>query len=64
MQVNQEVAMNLNDTSLFRQQCYVDGQWLDADSGATIDVTNPADNSVGEHACGQLSRGHIGSVEF
>ncbi|MDH3377343.1 MAG: NADP-dependent succinate-semialdehyde dehydrogenase [Gammaproteobacteria bacterium] len=38
--------MKLNDTSLFRQQCYIDGQWLDADGGATIDVTNPADNSV------------------
>ena len=56
--------MKLNDTSLFRQQCYIDVQWLDADSSATIDVTNPADNSVGEHACGQPSRGHIGSVEF
>jgi succinate-semialdehyde dehydrogenase/glutarate-semialdehyde dehydrogenase len=31
---------------LFRQQCYVDGQWVDADDGSTINVTNPADNSV------------------
>lgn len=36
----------LKDMSLFRQQCYVNGQWIDADSGATIDVTNPADGSV------------------
>ena len=34
--------MQLKDTSLFRQQCYVDGAWVDADGGATIDVTNPA----------------------
>jgi succinate-semialdehyde dehydrogenase/glutarate-semialdehyde dehydrogenase len=27
---------------LFRQQAYVDGAWIDADSGDTIDVTNPA----------------------
>jgi len=37
--------MQLNDSSLFREQCYVDGQWADADSGATFDVLNPADGS-------------------
>ena len=39
-------APQLTDMSLFRQQCYVDGQWIDADSGATIDVTNPATGEV------------------
>ena len=34
--------MNLQDSSLFRQQCYMDGAWVDADEGATVDVTNPA----------------------
>ncbi len=38
--------MNLKDHSLFRQQCYIDGAWTDADDGGTIDVDNPADNSV------------------
>ena len=38
--------MNLKDPSLFRQQCYIDGAWADADDGGTIDVDNPADNSV------------------
>ncbi|WP_322061446.1 NAD-dependent succinate-semialdehyde dehydrogenase [Paraburkholderia sp. J63] len=28
--------------SLFRQQAYIDGQWRDADDGATLDVTNPS----------------------
>ncbi|MEJ2121599.1 MAG: NADP-dependent succinate-semialdehyde dehydrogenase [Alphaproteobacteria bacterium] len=37
--------MQLTDTSLFRQQCYIDGAWLDADDGGTLDVTNPADDS-------------------
>jgi succinate-semialdehyde dehydrogenase/glutarate-semialdehyde dehydrogenase len=32
----------LSDMGLFRQQCYVDGQWVDADGGATIEVANPA----------------------
>ena len=38
--------MQLKDASLLRQQCYVDGQWIDADSKDTFKVTNPADNSV------------------
>ena len=38
----------LNDPSLFRQQCYIDGQWADADGGATLAVTNPAtDKTLG-----------------
>jgi succinate-semialdehyde dehydrogenase/glutarate-semialdehyde dehydrogenase len=39
-------APRLNDMSLFRQQAYVDGAWIDADSGETIDVTNPATGEV------------------
>jgi len=38
--------MQLKDARLLRQQCYVDGQWVDADSKDTFKVTNPADNSV------------------
>ncbi len=34
--------MKLNDTSLFRQQCYINGAWIDADSGETQAVSNPA----------------------
>ena len=39
-------APQLSDPSLFRQQCYVDGQWIDADGGATLAVTNPANGDV------------------
>jgi succinate-semialdehyde dehydrogenase/glutarate-semialdehyde dehydrogenase len=35
-------AMKLLDTRLFRQQCYVDGAWCDADRKETIEVTNPS----------------------
>ena len=38
--------MQLKDQSLFRQQCYIDGAWVDADSGETIDVLNPANGQV------------------
>jgi succinate-semialdehyde dehydrogenase / glutarate-semialdehyde dehydrogenase len=34
--------LNLKDPSLFRQQCYLDGAWVDADGKATIPVVNPA----------------------
>ena len=32
----------LRDPKLLRQQAYVDGEWVDAESGATIPVNNPA----------------------
>lgn len=38
--------MQLKDTSLFRQQAYIDGAWLDADSGETLKVNNPASNET------------------
>ena len=34
--------MQLSNPSLFRQQAYINGKWMDADDGATITVTNPA----------------------
>jgi succinate-semialdehyde dehydrogenase / glutarate-semialdehyde dehydrogenase len=32
----------LKDPKLFREQCYVDGAWIDADSRNSLAVTNPA----------------------
>ena len=32
----------LKDPSLLRQQCYVDGQWVDADDGGSMPVIDPA----------------------
>ena len=34
--------MQIKDSSLFRQQCYVNGAWIDAPGGGTIVVTNKA----------------------
>ena len=36
----------LGDPTLFRQQCYVNGGWIDARSGDAIDVHNPATREV------------------
>lgn len=38
--------MQLKDAQLFRQQAFINGEWLDADSGQTINVTNPATGEV------------------
>lgn len=34
--------LNLKDSGLFQQLCFINGAWCAADSGETIDVTNPA----------------------
>ncbi|AMO24097.1 NADP-dependent succinate-semialdehyde dehydrogenase [Ramlibacter tataouinensis] len=36
------IAPELKNPALWRQQAYVDGAWVDADSGETIAVDNPA----------------------
>lgn len=38
--------MKLNNSPLFRQQCYINGQWLSADNSETMDVTNPATGDI------------------
>src|SRR5258705_3402299 len=38
--------LQLKDPKLFREQCYVDGAWLDASSKKFIDVKNPATGST------------------
>ena len=39
-------SLDLNDPNLFREKCYINGEWLDADTGQTVDVTNPATGDV------------------
>ncbi len=38
--------MKLNDPTLFRQQAFLNGQWIDSQDGTTFDVTNPATTEV------------------
>jgi succinate-semialdehyde dehydrogenase/glutarate-semialdehyde dehydrogenase len=40
------MTLKLKDPTLLRQQCYVDGQWIDAQGGKTVQVTNPANGDV------------------
>ena len=37
-----DARIQLNDPRLFREQCYIDGAWIDAGSRKTIAVTDPA----------------------
>jgi succinate-semialdehyde dehydrogenase/glutarate-semialdehyde dehydrogenase len=39
-------AVDLKDARLFREACYVDGKWIQAGSGQTINVDNPATKEI------------------
>jgi len=41
-----EVKIELDDPALLRQQCYVNGQWVDAASGKVVEVDNPATGEI------------------
>ena len=41
-----DFRIQLSDPSLFREQCYVDGAWVDADNRATSEVSDPASGDV------------------
>ena len=38
--------MKLNDPKLFREACYVGGEWVGSGANETIDVTNPATGEI------------------
>src|SRR5690349_15349850 len=40
------MAIKLQDEKLFRQHCYIDGEWVDAIGRETIPVQNPATGEV------------------
>ena len=39
-----DFRIQLSDPSLFREQCYIDGAWVDADDRSTVEVRDPASN--------------------
>ena len=40
------MSIQLSDQGLLKTQAYIDGQWVDADSGETVPVTNPASGEI------------------
>ena len=37
-----DIRNGLTDASLLKEACYIDGEWVKADSGKTLEVTDPA----------------------
>ena len=37
------LSLQLKDKDLFKQQCFINGKWVEADSGDTFEVFNPSD---------------------
>ena len=56
MSVMTETAarLGLKDGNLFRQQCYVDGEWVDARTAATIDGQQPGRRRDARHGAGRM----------
>jgi succinate-semialdehyde dehydrogenase/glutarate-semialdehyde dehydrogenase len=40
------MTLQLKDQNLFRERCYIDGEWVSAEGGGTHKVTNPATGEV------------------
>ena len=40
------MSLSLSDTALFRTECYINGQWCSAASGAKLAIKNPATGEV------------------
>ena len=40
------MSIQISDQSLLKTRAYINGEWVDADSGATVPVTNPANGEV------------------
>jgi succinate-semialdehyde dehydrogenase/glutarate-semialdehyde dehydrogenase len=41
-----DFRIQLSDPSLFREQCYIDGAWVDADNRARSEVSDPASGEI------------------
>ncbi|MGD8416416.1 MAG: NAD-dependent succinate-semialdehyde dehydrogenase [Pseudomonadales bacterium] len=46
MNLKVDPNVHLNDPSLIRTQAFIDGRWVDGDSGETLPVRNPASGEV------------------
>jgi succinate-semialdehyde dehydrogenase / glutarate-semialdehyde dehydrogenase len=43
---SESIGAQLKDSRLFREACYLDGQWVKAKSGGTVPVDNPATGEI------------------
>ena len=54
--LNPASSLPLKDPTLFRSANYIDGKWVQADSGKTLSVKNPAYRRGGRHGAGRRRR--------
>jgi succinate-semialdehyde dehydrogenase/glutarate-semialdehyde dehydrogenase len=54
--------LGLKDPTLLRTQAYIDGEWVDADDGATLDVVNPASGEIVAGGAGVVGVAGVASV--
>jgi succinate-semialdehyde dehydrogenase / glutarate-semialdehyde dehydrogenase len=40
------LVFQLKDQSLFKQKCFINGEWVNSDNGDTFDIINPSDLTV------------------
>ena len=40
------LATKLKDKNLFRQKCFINGEWMDSESGKTFEIYNPSDSTL------------------
>ena len=38
--------MDIANKKLFKQQCFIDGEWINSEKNETINVNNPATNEI------------------
>src|SRR5690606_21968644 len=43
---SQKVSVSISDKALLKTKAYIDGKWVDSDSGENYEVTNPATGEV------------------
>ncbi len=46
MDVKVKAKPSLKNDALFREQCYINGEWVDSDDGEVIEVNNPATGEI------------------
>ena len=40
------MSIQITDTALLKTQAYINGEWVDADNGSTLPITNPANGET------------------
>ena len=41
------LLFQLKDQGLFKQQCFINGEWVDSESKKTFETLNPENNCIG-----------------